>query len=371
VASPTTRDFPAAVAEPGAERYDAVMVVSFGGPEGPSDVDPFLDNVLRGRPVPPERRAAVAGHYDLFGGRSPINDHTRALVAAIDAELKASGHHLPVYWGNRNWHPFLADTVRQMKEDGVRRALAFVTSAYASYSGCHQYLEDIARARQQVGPGAPEIDKLRVFYNHPGFVRANADGLRAALRSLPPRPEDGPHPVARIAFTAHSIPLSMAASSDYLGQLRATAQLVMDDVDPAGAMPSSVVFQSRSGPPSIPWLEPDILDHLRALAADGPGPVVLAPIGFVADHMEVVYDLDHEAAQLAAQLGLTVVRAATAGVHPAFVTMVRELIEERLDPSKPKLALGGDGPYHDLCHPECCLAPSRPAGSRREGSGSR
>jgi ferrochelatase len=330
--------------------HDAVVVVSFGGPEGPGDVEPFLDNVLRGRPVPPERRAAVAAHYDHFGGRSPINGHNRALVAALSDELAAHGHELPVYWGNRNWHPLLADTVAQMTDDGVRRALAFVTSAYASYSGCHQYLEDIARARAAAGPGAPEIDKLRVFYNHPGFIEANADALRAALA----RAGDGP---ARVAFTAHSIPLAMAATSDYQAQLAEAGRLVMAQVDPAGALPWSLAFQSRSGPPSVPWLEPDILDHLRALAAAEAHPVVVAPIGFVADHMEVVYDLDVQAAQLAEELGLPMVRAATAGVHPSFVTMVRQLVEERLDASAPKLALGPQGPYHDVCRPGCCPPP--------------
>jgi ferrochelatase len=318
--------------------------------------------VLRGRPVPPARRAAVAAHYHHFGGRSPINGHTRALVAALRSELAVRGPDLPVYWGNRNWHPFLADTVSQMADDGVRRALAFVTSAYASYSGCHQYLEDIARARSAVGPVgpvgpvAPETDKLRVFYNHPGFVEANVDALRAARASA----AVGSSPV-RVAFTAHSIPLAMAATSDYQRQLNETARLVMERFDPSGAVPWSVVFQSRSGPPSVPWLEPDILDHLRALASTDGDPVIVAPIGFVADHMEVVYDLDLEAAELASKLGLTMVRAATAGVHPAFVTMIRQLIEERMDPAVPKLALGADGPYHDVCRADCCPAPRRPS----------
>jgi ferrochelatase len=342
--------------------YDAVVVVSFGGPEGPGDVEPFLDNVLRGRPVPPERRAAVAGHYHLFGGRSPINDHNRALVAALRAELKAHGSDLAVYWGNRNWHPLLADTVAEMRRDGVTRALAFVTSAYASYSGCHQYLDDIARARAAAGPRAPEIDKLRVFYNHPGFVAANADALETALGRAGPG--------ARVAFTAHSIPLSMAGTSDYQAQLTETARLVMAAVDPAGAVAWALVFGSRSGSPSAPWLGPDIADHLRALAADSRDPVVIAPIGFVADHMEVVYDLDVEAAQLADQLGLPMVRSATAGTDPAFVTMIRQLIAERQDPAAPKLALGTDGPYHDACRPDCCppptgttpLHPARPGG---------
>lgn len=349
--------------------YDAVLVVSFGGPEGPDDVEPFLDNVLRGRPVPPERRAAVAAHYHHFGGRSPINGHNRALVSALRSELAARGPDLPIYWGNRNWHPFLADAVGQMAADGVRRALAFVTSAYASYSGCHQYLDDIARARASVGPLAPEIDKLRVFYNHPGFVEANVDALRAAAALAAPAAPAGASgasgalgaPAVRVAFTAHSIPVAMAATSEYQRQLNETARLVMERFDPAGVVPWSVVFQSRSGPLSVPWLEPDILDHLRALAASGEEPVIVAPIGFVADHMEVVYDLDLEAAQLASDLGLTMARAATAGVHPAFVTMIRQLVEERMDPAVPKLALGTDGPYHDVCRADCCPAPARPA----------
>jgi ferrochelatase len=347
--------------------YDAVVVVSFGGPEGPDDVEPFLDQVLRGRTVTAARRAAVADHYFHFGGRSPINGHTRALVTALAAELGAHGHDLPVYWGNRNWHPFLADTVRRMRDDGIRRALAFVTSAYASYSSCHQYLEDIARARADVGDGAPAIEKLRVFYNHPGFVEANADALQAAWGGL-----GGPAPVA---FTAHSIPVSMAAACDYQSQLQATARLVMAAAlrrPGAGAAgqgpvpPWSVVYQSRSGPPQVPWLEPDIGDHLRRLAADGISEVALAPIGFVADHMEVVYDLDVEAAQLARSLGLTMVRAGTAGTHPAFVSMIRQLIEERLDPTAPRLALGPEGPYHDTCRPDCCLAPALPAAAAPE-----
>jgi protoporphyrin/coproporphyrin ferrochelatase len=345
--------------------YDAVIVVSFGGPEGPSDVEPFLDNVLRGRSVPPERREAVAAHYHHFGGRSPINDRNRDLVDALQMELAAHGPHLPVYWGNRNWHPLLADTVGQMRDDGVSRALAFVTSAYASYSGCHQYLEDIARAREAVGPGAPVIDKLRVFYNHPGFVQANAEALEAAAA----RAYAVAGPSIRVAFTAHSIPLAMAATSDYRQQLTETARLVMQRVDPVTQLPWSLVFQSRSGPPTVPWLEPDILDHLEMLAAAGPDPVVVAPIGFVADHMEVVYDLDVEAAQRARQLGLPMVRAATAGTHPAFVAMIRQLIEERLDPAAPRLALGADGPYHDLCHADCCPARPPAAGRARGAEG--
>jgi protoporphyrin/coproporphyrin ferrochelatase len=248
-----------------------------------------------------------------------------------------------------------------MTGDGVRRALAFVTSAYASYSGCHQYLDDIARAREAVGPGAPAIDKLRVFYNHPGFVAANADAMRAALA------EAGPS--ARVAFTAHSIPIGMADTCDYQAQLTETATLVMAAADPEGQIRWSLVFQSRSGPPSVAWLEPDILDYLRALPATGNETVVVAPIGFVADHMEVVYDLDLEAAQLARRLGVTMVRAATAGTHPAFVTMIRQLVEERLDPAAPKLALGSRGPYHDRCPVSCCPAPvPRPAAPQAQAA---
>jgi len=333
--------------------YDAVIVVSFGGPEGPDDILPFLDNVLRGRRVPPERRDAVAEHYHLFGGRSPLNDHNRALVAVLRTELDGHGLNLPVYWGNRNWHPLLTDTVRQMRDDGVHRALAFVTSAYASYSGCRQYLDDIARARLAVGDDAPEIDKLRVFYNHPGFVQANADALRAAIDTLA-REDAAAAP--RIAFTAHSIPVAMAETCDYQAQLTETARLVVSLAVPGTDMPWALVFQSRSGPPAQPWLGPDIGDHLRAIRAEGDAPVVVAPIGFVSDHMEVVYDLDTVARRLAGQLGLRMVRAATAGTHPAFITMIRQLIEERLDPASPKLALGPNGAYHDRCAPHCCPA---------------
>ena len=337
--------------------YDALIVVSFGGPEGPEDVEPFLDNVLRGRSVPQDRRDAVAAHYQLFGGRSPINDHNRALVAAVRADLQAHGLDLPVYWGNRNWDPLLVDTVRQMGDDSVERALAFVTSAYSSYSSCHQYLDDISQARDSVGPDAPQIDKIRVFYNHPGFIEANADAVRAALATA--------GPAARVVFTAHSIPVAMAATCDYQAQLTEAARLVMERVAAGGEVSWDVVFQSRSGPPTVPWLGPDVADHLAALAGGSLDPVVVAPIGFVADHMEVVYDLDIEARKVADELGLPMVRAATAGAHPAFVAMVRQLVEERLDDQVPKLALGPDGPYHDLCHRGCCPPPApRPAAGR-------
>jgi ferrochelatase len=327
--------------------YDAVIVVSFGGPEGDDQVIPFLERVLHGRPVPPDRLEQIAGHYRLFGGVSPINGQNRALVAALQAELDNHDHDLPVYWGNRNWHPFLADTVARMRDDGVGRALAFVTSAYASYSGCRQYLEDLARARADVGRGAPEIDKLRLFYNHPGFVAPNADNLIAALARAD---RD-----AAVAFTAHSLPEVLAATSEYTGQLIETAGLVAATARRTGwAGEWQLVYQSRSGPPSQPWLGPDIGQHIQQMAADGVTSVVVAPIGFVSDHMEVVYDLDVEAARVAAIAGIRMIRAATAGTAPDFVTMIRQLVEERLDPAAPRLALGGMGPWPDVCPAGCC-----------------
>jgi ferrochelatase len=330
--------------------YDALLVVSFGGPEGQDEVIPFLDNVLRGRNVPPQRLEQVAAHYRRFGGVSPINAQNRALIKAVGEELQTAGLDLPMYWGNRNWHPFLADTVQRMADDGVTRALAFVTSAFSSYSGCRQYLDDMARAQAAVGPSAPAIDKLRLFYNHPGFVGPNAEALRRALE----RAGGGAH----VAFSAHSIPLAMAATSNYVHQLNQTARLVTEQADPGGGLPWQLVYQSRSGPPGQPWLEPDIGDHLRLLSEAGIDSVVVAPIGFISDHMEVVYDLDVEAKGVADRLGVELIRAATVGTDPAFVSMIRLLVEERLDPSRPKLALGDDGPWPDHCPEGHCRPPS-------------
>jgi ferrochelatase len=332
--------------------YDALLLLSFGGPEGPEDVMPFLLNVLRGRHVPPDRLREVASHYEHFGGVSPINGQCRALIAALREELERNGPHLPVYWGNRNWHPLLADTLREMAGDGVRRALAFVTSAYGSYSGCRQYLEDIARARAAVGDRAPGVDKLRLFYNHPGFVEPLVERVAAALGQLPkPRRAD-----ARLVFTAHSLPRASAAGSDYQAQLRETAKLVAGGLDRDGW---SLVYQSRSGPPSQPWLEPDIVDHLRALAAEGARDVVVAPIGFVSDHMEVVYDLDLEARGRAVELGLNMIRVGTVGIHPRFVRMIRELVLERLTGDPVRRYLGTRGPAPDACPADCCPPPAR------------
>jgi ferrochelatase len=311
-------------------------------------VIPFLQNVLRGKNVPESRVKEVVHHYETFGGVSPINAQNRALIAALKAELEAYGPRLPVYWGNRNWHPLLPDTLRRMHGDGVRRALAFFTSAYSSYSGCRQYCEDILRAQDAVGAGAPQIDKLRAFYNHPGFVEPNIENLLLAIEAIPKvrRSE------ARVAFTAHSIPVSMAASCPYVAQLQETCKLVA-----AGADSKSwqLVYQSRSGPPGQPWLEPDILVHLTELRERGVEDVVIAPVGFISDHMEVLYDLDTEARSHCETIGLNMVRAATVGTHPAFVRMIRELILERTTSNSVRRFLGKLGPSPDVCPAECCL----------------
>ena len=330
--------------------YDALLVISFGGPEGPDDVVPFLENVTRGRGIPEERLAQVGEHYLSFGGVSPINGQARALIAALTDELAGTDLDLPIYWGNRNWHPLLADTVAGMRDDGVHRALAFVTSAYSSYSSCRQYLDDISEARAAVGDRAPKIDKIRTFHDHPGFIEPMADQLTAALAQLGPD--------AAIAFTAHSIPQTMAGTSAYEAELTETARLVADRAAPG--RPWSLVWQSRSGPPQVPWLEPDIGDHLRSLAAAGVRQVAVAPIGFISDHMEVVYDLDTEAAALASTLDLEMVRVATVGTDPRFVSMIRCLIEERTVPTTPRANLGTLGLRPDVCPKSCCpAAPPR------------
>lgn len=327
---------------------DAVVVVSFGAPEQRGDVLPFLENVLRGRNVPRDRLLEVAGHYYHFGGRSPLAAANRRLVAALRAELAQAGPDLPVYLGNRNWHPFLADTFRAMAADGVRRALAFVTSAFGSYSGCRQYLEDIARARLDAGPDAPEVEKLRLFYNHPEFIAIMAERVDEGLRELPG---------ARLVFTAHSIPTAMAAVSPYAAQLEEACGLI---AAAAGVPEWRLAYQSRSGPPQQPWLEPGIEDTLTALRCEGAGAVLLVPVGFLADHMEVVYDLDVEARAHAGVLGLRLARVSTAGDHPRFPSLIRELVLERLDPAHPRRALGASAPSPDLCPADCCRLPARP-----------
>src|ERR1051326_7609604 len=337
------------------QTYDALLVVSFGGPEGMDEVMPFLANVLRGRNVPESRMREVAHHYEMFGGVSPINGQNRELIAALERELEENGPRLPVYWGNRNWHPLLADTIRQMRDDGIKNALAFVTSAYSSYSGCRQYREDIERAREAVGEGAPRVEKLRAFFNHPGFVEPNVENLRGALERIPSERRAS----ARVAFTAHSIPSAMAAGCEYERQLLETSRLVAEG---AGISNWRLVFQSRSGPPTQPWLEPDICDHLRELKKEGAADLVVAPVGFISDHMEVINDLDTEARALAAELGINMVRAATVGAHPAFIKMIRELILERLNEATPRRALGNFPVSHDVCAADCCLSGmTRPA----------
>lgn len=331
--------------------YDSLLLVSFGGPEKPEDVMPFLRNVTRGRNIPEERLLEVAEHYYHFGGRSPINDQNRALMAALREELDRAGILLPIYWGNRNWSPYLSDALRQMAGDGRKHALALMTSAYSSYSGCRQYRENVAAAQAEVGDNAPAVDKLRVFYNHPGFIEACADRVAEAQTSL-----GGPAADAHLVVTAHSIPCSMAETSNYELQLRETARLVAER---AGMANWDLVYQSRSGPPTQPWLEPDILDHLRTLAGNGAREVIVAPLGFISDHLEVLFDLDTEAVALAQELGLHMVRAGTAGTHPAFIRALRELIEERLVPGTERLALGLYPPNHDVCPVNCCPAPTR------------
>lgn len=315
--------------------YDALLVVSFGGPEGMDDVIPFLENVLRGRNVPRERMLQVAHHYELFGGVSPINQQNRDLIAALEKELEQHGPRLPIYWGNRNWHPLLPDTLRQMANDGIKNALAFVTAAYSSYSSCRQYLQNISDAQAQVGPDAPRVEKLRVFYKHPLFIDANVDHIRSAFNQL----EDPAS--AHLVFTAHSIPESMAANCDYASQLAHTGALIARELQ-VGKW--HMVYQSRSGSPMQPWLGPDVSDHLKSLHDEGVQQVVLAPIGFVSDHMEVVYDLDVEARKVADELGMKMVRAATAGTHPSFVRMIRELMLERINDEVPA----------NICAPDCC-----------------
>jgi protoporphyrin/coproporphyrin ferrochelatase len=339
---------------------DALLVLSFGGPEGPADVRPFLENVVRGRGVPPERLDAVEEHYQHFGGVSPLNARNREIIAAVRERID-----LPVYFGNRNWHPMVEDTVAEMARDGVKRALVFATSAYGGYSACRQYQEDIARARKAVGERAPELVKIRHFFDHPLFVAANADAVRAARATLPAAVRDE----ARLVFTAHSVPVAADAAAGppgeggyrYSRQVAEAARLVAAEL---GAAEHDVVWQSRSGPPQVPWLEPDIVDHIDALHDRGVPAVVVAPVGFVSDHVEVVWDLDTEARERAEELGMGFARAATAGPDPRFADMVAELVAEHLHSAAPR-SLGdvpGDGSTANgaPCAVECCQAVGRP-----------
>ena len=351
--------------------YDALLLLSFGGPEGPDDVVPFLENVTRGRGIPRERLKEVGRHYFLFGGVSPINDQNRALLDALRKDFAEAGLELPVYWGNRNWAPYLTDTLREMADAGHRRVLVLATSAYASYSGCRQYRENLAASLAvlaEEGRPAPRVDKLRHYFNHPGFIGPMTDNTLTALAALPADVRDG----ARLAFTTHSIPTSAADTSGpveghgdggaYVAQHLDTARAVADAVREATGVdrPWQLVYQSRSGAPHIPWLEPDICDHLEEQHADGAEAVVMVPIGFVSDHMEVKYDLDTEAVAKAAALGLPVSRAATVGADPRFAAAVRDLVLERAAATRgrtpARCALGALGPSHDICPAGCCPA---------------
>lgn len=368
--------------------YDALLLVSFGGPEGADDVIPFLERVLKGRRVPRERMMEVAEHYHHFGGVSPINGQNRALISALEEALEARGLSLPVYWGNRNWHPLLSDTAGRMAADGIRRALAFVTSPYSSWSNCRQYLENIEDARRDAGSGAPVIEKIRPFFNHPGFIETMAARVRTALDRLPEERRPGAH----LVYTAHSIPLAMAGGCAYEAQLREASRLISERV---GVSSWALTFQSRSGPPTQPWLEPDVCDYIRsfhetaavrmarpdiaaraanvnathetAAAGQADCDIVVIPVGFISDHMEVAYDLDVEARACCDELGVSMVRAETAGTHPRFVDMIVDLVEERLSPvaaagsaveGRPAAAArpaeGVLGPWPDRCPPDCC-----------------
>ncbi|AJE42933.1 ferrochelatase [Streptomyces nodosus] len=354
-----------------ASPYDALLLLSFGGPEGPDDVVPFLENVTRGRGIPKERLKEVGRHYFLFGGVSPINAQNRALLDALRKDFADHGLGLPVYWGNRNWAPYLTDTLREMVLDGHRRILVLATSAYASYSGCRQYRENLAgalAALEAEGLELPRVDKLRHYFNHPGFVEPMTEGVLASLADLPEDVRAGAH----IAFTTHSIPDTAADTSGpveghgdggaYVRQHLDVARLIADAVRERTGVdhPWRLVYQSRSGAPHIPWLEPDICDHLEELHGAGVPAVVMAPIGFVSDHMEVLYDLDTEATAKAGELELPVRRSATVGADPRFAAAIRDLVAERSATERGRqvtpCALGTLGPSHDLCPVGCCPA---------------
>jgi ferrochelatase len=336
-----------------AHNYDAVLIVSFGGPEGPADVMPFLDNVFRGLRVGEQTKQRVAARYQAFGGISPINGHTREFIAALQQELDRHGPSLPIYWGNRNWHPFLTDTFAQMRKDGIGRVITYVTSTFSSYSGCRKYREDLYEAAAE--PGGPDVDKLRSGYNHPGFISAASERVKDALDRIPRERRAN----AMILFTAHSLPDSMARNCAYEAQLRECCALIGDRL---GHALWRLAYQSNNasyGRES--WLEPDIGMAIEQTHSEGAADVVVAPIGFVCDHMEVVLDLDIEAAQRAREIGINMIRAGTVGAHPAYVGMVRELIVERMSENSARRALGSFGPSHDICPAGCCL-------SGREGS---
>lgn len=353
-----------------ADPYDAVLLYSFGGPDGPEDVMPFLRNVTAGKGIPDERLAVVAEHYHHFGGRSPINDQNLALQRALRDELARRGLDLPVLWGNRNWQPFTRDALAAAYADGARRVVAVVTSAYSAYSGCRQYREDLFGALGELGAELGleadeqplQVDKVRAYFNHPGFVQGNVDAVVEAFGSAGPD--------ARLVFVTHSIPSTMDEASAVAGATYREQHLdVAATVAQAAGLALGrelewdLVYCSRSGPPGQPWLEPDVNDHLAVLAAAGTGSVVLAPIGFVSDHMEVVFDLDTEALATAERLGVRAVRAATVGTRETFVRGLVDLVLERASRARerdagrapsPGPAVGALGPFRDVCAPGCC-----------------
>ncbi|MBF6434982.1 ferrochelatase [Nocardia cyriacigeorgica] len=344
---------------------DALLLLSFGGPERPEDVMPFLENVTRGRGVPRERLAEVAEHYMHFGGVSPINELNRRIIADVEAELRTAGKDLPVYFGNRNWHPMAEDTLARMAADGVRSALVFPTSAWGGYSGCLQYQEDIVRSRAAVGSEAPELIKLRQYFDHPLLIESFADAIRAAAQQIPADRRDR----IRLVFTAHSIPVSADRTAGPPGEggglySRQVAEAARLCAAATGFGDYDVVWQSRSGPPQVPWLEPDIVDHLEELSGKGVDAVVVCPVGFVSDHLEVIWDLDNEAAQKAAELGMAFARAGTPGADPRFARMVVELIGEHLDDVPPRRlgSVPGYGCTVDgaPCAVDCCKPAARP-----------
>jgi ferrochelatase len=335
--------------------YDALLIQSFGGPEGPDDVMPFLENVTRGRDVPPERLQEVAEHSLHFGGVSPINAQNRALIAAVRKDFAANGVNLPVFWGNRNWSPYVGDVVAEMADAGVRNALVFVTSAYASFSACRQYQDDLAAAVADLGTNGPELHKLRHYFDHPGFITPQMDAVANATDRI----GSDFRATTRLLFVAHSVPEAMAAAAGpqgglYIAQLEAAASLI------AAAAPGvrwELAFSSRSGPPTVPWLRPDVDDVLRDFAAQGATEVVVVPVGFVSDHIEVRWDLDVAAAASAKKLGLGFHRTEPPASDPRFVAMVRELVLERLDTGAQRRALSALGPSHDVCPAGCCRVP--------------
>lgn len=336
-----------------ARDYDAILFMSFGGPEKPEDVVPFLENVTRGRGIPKERLLEVGEHYYQFDGKSPINEQNLALIEALKEELTENGPDLPIYFGNRNWHPLITHTMQQMKDDGIKRAIAFFTSSFSSYSGCRQYREDIIRAQEAVGEGAPEVDKIRVFYNHPGFINPTVENIQTALEEWSEDERDK----VRIVFTAHSLPMAQVRNSAYEEQLKEACRIVAEII---GKEDYVLVYQSRSGPPQMPWLEPDIIDYMEEIHEEGINDIIIMPIGFISAHMEVIFDLDTEAAQKADELGMKMIRAKTVDTAKPFVSMIRELIIERMTESPERVALGQFEANHDICPIDCCLPGERP-----------